>query len=83
MDPPESSAHECPLPAATATAVPPKLETDTGDERPVVVPSPSRPPPTSPQHLIEPPDSSEHVCATPGATATAVLPRLDVDVGDV
>jgi hypothetical protein len=72
-------------PAEIATAVlpAPRLAVWVGVERSVVVPSPSRPWPLSPQQATEPSSRRAQVCSPPVETATAVLPapRLAVWVG--
>ncbi len=71
MLPPSNSAHVWSPRADTATAVL-TLNTDTGLDRSVVVPSPSCPALFRPQHLTDPLDTV-HVCVTPADSVVSPL----------
>src|SRR4051812_22341465 len=83
---PPERAHMCPVvtglpppPAVIAVAFV-RLETVTGIDESVVVPSPSWPWLLSPQHFAVPPDSNAHVEDCPTAMAVAFV-RLDTATG--
>mmetsp|Transcript_69358 Transcript_69358/g.185000 ORF Transcript_69358/g.185000 Transcript_69358/m.185000 type:complete len:259 (+) Transcript_69358:1671-2447(+) len=71
MAPPLSSAHVCPLPAASATHTPGSF-TACGRKADVVLPTPSWPSALDPQHETLPPLSSAHVCRLPPTSVAAV-----------
>ena len=69
--PSASSAHVCSPPAAIATALV-RPATLTGEERSVVVPSPSWPRSLKPQHETVPSARSAHVWIVPAVIATTL-----------